>query len=429
MEQQKLGGAVAHTQQDFISFGRAARGGGGPGRRRGRAPAGGGPLRARRAAADWEAPTRPRPGRTPAPRHSCPWMEPGKVYSRGIVGLHEEIEDFYQYISPSPDEHHMRALVYEAIRDVIKGVWSQAEVFIFGSFETGLYLPTSDIDMVVTGKWNNSPLEMLKDVLIRAKICHPDSIRVLDKAAVPLIKLTDMRTNVKVDISFNMTNGLISANRIKQYQAEYPHMPKLVMVLKQFLMQRELNQVFTGGISSYSIILMVVSFLQTHERALAVFPGCNLGVLLIEFFELYGLKFNYHGTCIRVKENGYAPRHEMEEQFVGVATHNSPLCIEDPHNDSNDVGRSSYNMLKVKKAFTHAYHQLRFSVLAQGAAGDPSRASLLGRIVVIEDAVVEYRRWIRACFPAPEEEDGLARAGHAAPEQDASDGSDADTRS
>lgn len=43
---------------------------------------------------------------------------------------------------------------------------------------------------------------------------------------------------------------------------EYPILKYLVLVLKQFLLQRDLNEVFTGGISSYSLILLTVSFLQ-----------------------------------------------------------------------------------------------------------------------------------------------------------------------
>ncbi len=45
---------------------------------------------------------------------------------------------------------------------------------------------------------------------------------------------------------------------------EYPNLPYLVLVLKQFLLQRDLNEVFTGGISSYSLILLTVSFLQVR---------------------------------------------------------------------------------------------------------------------------------------------------------------------
>jgi non-canonical poly(A) RNA polymerase PAPD5/7 len=38
------------------------------------------------------------------------------------------------------------------------------------------------------------------------------------------------------------------------------------MVLKQFLLQRDLNEVYTGGIGSYSLILMIVSFLQVKKN-------------------------------------------------------------------------------------------------------------------------------------------------------------------
>lgn len=48
----------------------------------------------------------------------------------------------------------------------------------------------------------------------------------------------------------------------------YPVLPYLIFVLKQFLLQRDLNEVFTGGISSYSLILMVISFLQVPRTRL-----------------------------------------------------------------------------------------------------------------------------------------------------------------
>ena len=76
------------------------------------------------------------------------------------------------------------------------------------------------------------------------------------------MKLVDRKTDVKVDISYNLDSGLKSANLIIELMKKYPYLKQLVLVLKQFLLQRDLNEVFTGGVSSYSLILMVVSFLQ-----------------------------------------------------------------------------------------------------------------------------------------------------------------------
>lgn len=40
----------------------------------------------------------------------------------------------------------------------------------------------------------------------------------------------------------------------------------------------------------------------------------------------------------------------------------SPLCIEDPLNPSNDIGRSSYEILRVKESFEHAYAVLTHAI-------------------------------------------------------------------
>ena len=57
-----------------------------------------------------------------------------------------------------------------------------------------------------------------------------------------------------------------------------------------------MNEVWTGGISSYGLILMTVRFLQTRDPN----EKMNLGQLLIDFLDLYGHKFNYNS----VSENG-----------------------------------------------------------------------------------------------------------------------------
>jgi non-canonical poly(A) RNA polymerase PAPD5/7 len=102
------------------------------------------------------------------------------------------------------------------------------------------------LDLVVIGRWEKLPLRTLEVELLSSRIAEPQSIRVLDKASVPIVKLTDRVTQVKVDISFNMQSGVQSAELIKDYKSQYPVLSKLVLVLKQFLLQRDLNEVFTG---------------------------------------------------------------------------------------------------------------------------------------------------------------------------------------
>uniref|UniRef100_A0A8C1BLS4 Terminal nucleotidyltransferase 4A n=1 Tax=Cyprinus carpio carpio TaxID=630221 RepID=A0A8C1BLS4_CYPCA len=303
--------------------------------------------------------------------------------------------DFYEYISPRPEEEHMRLEVVARIHRVIKDLWPNAEVQVFGSFSTGLYLPTSDIDLVVFGHWETLPLWTLEEALRKRKIADENSVKVLDKATVPIIKLTDLHTEVKVDISFNVQNGVKAAKLIKDFKQQFPVLPYLVLVLKQFLLQRELNEVFTGGIGSYSLFLMVVSFLQLHYREDACSSNPNLGVLLIEFFELYGRHFNYLKTGIRIKDGGsYLAKDEVQKGMLD-GYRPSMLYIEDPLQPGNDVGRSSYGAMQVKEAFDYAYVVLSHAVspIAKHYPNNKSE-SILGRIIRVTQEVAEYRDWI-----------------------------------
>ncbi|XP_013075831.2 terminal nucleotidyltransferase 4A-like isoform X1 [Biomphalaria glabrata] len=331
-----------------------------------------------------------------------PWRQPNKKYGSSVFGLHEEIKDFYTHMSPQPEEAKMRNAVVDRLRSVIEDLWPSARVEIFGSFRTGLYLPTSDIDLVVFGKWDSQPLFTLQNALLKKKLAEPSSIKVLDKASVPIVKLTDSESEVKVDVSFNMDNnqnyGVESAQLIQKYMEEYDCLKYLVLVLKQFLLQRDLNEVFSGGISSYSLTLLVISFLQLHPRAQATKSDANLGILLIEFFELYGRNFNYLKTAIRIKSGGaYLPKEEVSKEMEN-GYRPSILCIEDPLKAGNDIGRSSYGAITVKNAFEYAYLVLNHAVAPHNLHLHKHNESILGRIIRVTDEVVEYRQWVKEKF-------------------------------
>ena len=61
---------------------------------------------------------------------------------------------------------------------------------------------------------------------------------VIDRAAVPIVKMRDLLTDIKVDISFNMESGVTSVSLIKEFIRQFPALPYLVLLLKQFLLQR-----------------------------------------------------------------------------------------------------------------------------------------------------------------------------------------------
>ncbi|CAF3609284.1 unnamed protein product [Rotaria socialis] len=191
-----------------------------------------------------------------------------------LYRLHYEILQFYQFMIPTEEEHAVRQQVVNRIKSVINQYLPTASVDVYGSYKTGLYLPMSDIDLIVHSKdgrqWTPEELEalmlVLREAFCRHRICTQEGIQLLNGATVPIIKLTDRKTDVKVDMSFNMNNGLRSAQLVLRYMEDYPYMKYLVYVLKQYLLQLNLNEVWTGGISSYSLILMLVCFFQTYYK-------------------------------------------------------------------------------------------------------------------------------------------------------------------
>lgn len=275
----------------------------------------------------------------------------------GIIRLHEEMKAFYEAVLPQPKDQLDREEVIKRITTAVKDLWSSARVEVFGSFRTGLYLPSSDIDLVVFGCWKIKPLYTLRDELVRRGVCDEARTTVLDKATVPIIKMTDKTTGIKVDIAFNVTNGLTSAELIQGFLKEFPSLPFLVLVLKQFVYQRDLNEVYTGGIGSYSLILLAVSFLQLQTRAEGRMVNVNYGVQLLEFFELYGMNFNYNMIGISVANGGKYIQKERDGQGQ------MSLYIQDPVCEGNDVARGTYNFYQIQATFRHAYHTLCNEVL------------------------------------------------------------------
>jgi len=74
-----------------------------------------------------------------------------------------------------------------------------------------IVLYSSDIDIVVIGKWEVAPLWTLAEELSKSDIADASAIKVLDKAAVPIVKFVDKDTELRLDVSFNMLQGVNAA--------------------------------------------------------------------------------------------------------------------------------------------------------------------------------------------------------------------------
>ena len=61
----------------------------------------------------------------------------------------QEIVEFCRFVQPTAEEQATREAGVERVRAVVRDLHPESSVQIFGSFASGLYLPTSDMDLVV----------------------------------------------------------------------------------------------------------------------------------------------------------------------------------------------------------------------------------------------------------------------------------------
>ncbi|VDN04760.1 unnamed protein product [Thelazia callipaeda] len=329
----------------------------------------------------------------------APWCR--RKYSLSFCGLHEELIDLYEWLKPSPLEKALRFCVFERVREVLQRIWPTAKIGIFGSLYTNLFLPSSDIDVFVESDSLSEDLLLQKTAETLKGCAFVKSIYVLNKAFVPIVKVVDRDTQIYLDISFNTSHGIRAAQLIEEMKIRYPVLEPLVLILKQFLMQRNLNQVFSGGLSSYALILMSVSFLQLHPSYDYTFKSIkevNMGLLLMSFLQLYGQEFNYMQTALSIRNGGaYVSRDRILAQMS--KTSNSMLCIEDPLLPDNDIGRCSHNIQLVRQAFQHALSTLCSVFIKSREHSALWRSSYCGSILSlilhIPSHIIYYRNWLK----------------------------------
>lgn len=303
-----------------------------------------------------------------------------------------EIKDFVNYISPSEAEIMTRNRVVNQLKQQIGQFWPATELHVFGSCATDLYLPGSDIDMVVvseTGDYEHrSRLYQLSSFLRNKKLAK--NIEVIAKAKVPIIKFVDPTSNIHIDISFERTNGIDAAKKIRRWLSSTPGLRELVLIVKQFLRSRKLNNVHVGGLGGYSTIILCYHFLKLHPRLstknMAVLD--NLGSLLIEFFELYGRNFSYDNLIIAIDTETDLPKYLLKRKHPVLNTSRNPfsIIIQDPSDPANNITRSSYNLRDLKKAFGGAFQLLVDKCYELNGASYKSR---IGQLILGD--IIKYR--------------------------------------
>ena len=223
-----------------------------------------------------------------------------------IQNLHAECLEFCRFISPTQEELANRSKVLKEVQNVIQGAFPNTQLQYFGSQLSKTLTPSSDLDLAVLNIDVADPLSVLAEHIRTAGIAT--YLEVISNAKVPIIKFDHRETGISVDIVVNNNDGIVTGKLIQRYIREYPPLRPLIFVLKLFLSQRKLNDTYKGGIGSFVLSVMIVSFLQQRQKILSYQQisqaSWNLGSLLMEFFRLYGISFDYEEVGISISQGG-----------------------------------------------------------------------------------------------------------------------------
>jgi len=335
-------------------------------------------------------------------RKPRPWVNIYRYRKAHNIGerLNMEMRDLVEYLSPTEEEHIMRRFAVHRIRQCTQRLFPSSSLEVFGSFETKLYLPTSDIDLVLfyDGKDSGNPAKVLSKLAERLRSdCITYVSQVIAKAKVPIIKFEESFTGYKIDISLNIANGLDGAEAVKEMIIQAPALGPLTLIFKHWLALVKMNEVFTGGLGSYAVVLMVMSCLQTHPKVDMADSMDNLGVLFVDLLELYGQNFNLKDVGIDVAQGGYYIREGNRASFA----------VRDPSDPSNDVSGGSFNYSGVRRELREAFQKLTKAMTSLNRqVWDYHRkddgVSLLGCIIYVDQEAIDHRKYVHEVYSSQE---------------------------
>ncbi|KAL2890125.1 Poly(A) RNA polymerase protein 1 [Ceratocystis lukuohia] len=302
----------------------------------------------------------------PGQKLFTPWLKPAESDLDITERLSQEVRDFHSYIEPRQSEEAVRQDLIDRLKAGIKRNYALAdcEVCCFGSFMSGLYLPTSDMDLVLVSRrhFQGGPAQSrsksfmykFRAFLVNNQLSMPDSIQMILSAKVPIVKYVDRQTNLRVDVSFENLSGVDAIATFKQWRDQFPIMPKLVTLIKNFIAIRALNEPVNGGIGGFSVCCLVVSMLQLDPviQNLNMATDEHIGELLMEFFNLYGNNFDYTKVAIQLNPPAYVPKTHVQS-LVYKST--DRLSVIDPNNVSNDISGGSSRFSEIASCFAAAY--------------------------------------------------------------------------
>lgn len=299
-------------------------------------------------------------------------------------------------------KHHQAEEVYrrkmklrDALYGIIQGVFPYCGLYAVGSSMSGFGTNKSDMDLCLM--LTHQPIdqrreatEILNLVHRGLKKCSFIKTSQVIKAKVPILKFWDDISQVECDLNINNSVGIRNTHLLKAYaRMDWRVMP-LVLFIKYWSRFHDINDARKQTISSYSLGLMAIHYLQYGTKP-PVLPSLqkyypevfsikndisslrldeelphykseneeSLGDLFLGFLEYYATNFDFKHSAISVRTGTKIPI-EIVKHKVGTPGQWKCLCIEEPFDLSN-TARAVFDedtFTRIYRVFQTSYRRL-----------------------------------------------------------------------
>uniref|UniRef100_A0A8C5WRB7 polynucleotide adenylyltransferase n=1 Tax=Laticauda laticaudata TaxID=8630 RepID=A0A8C5WRB7_LATLA len=275
--------------------------------------------------------------------------------------LSQQVLELFQACQQQTYDLNKKELCRTQLQREIQQIFPNSRLFLVGSSLNGFGTRSSDGDLCLVVKEEpvSTGKKMLQEVFIfftASYIERPQLIR----AKVPIVKFRDKVSCMDFDLNVNNVAGIRNTFLLRTYAYIENRVRPLALVVKKWANFHGINDASRGTLNSYSLVLMVLHYLQTlpepilpslqknypesfdptmqlhlvHRAPCTIPPYISknqstLGDLLLGFLKYYATEFDWNNQMISVREGKAIPRLD------GIEWRNKFICIEEPFDRTN----------------------------------------------------------------------------------------------
>ncbi|TKR61248.1 hypothetical protein L596_028382 [Steinernema carpocapsae] len=243
-------------------------------------------------------------------------------YQKAFRNFDKRIWEHYQNNSQNDQTFAWKMRARRMIHEIIQQSYPSSQLVVVGSTLNGCGSFNSDLDMClcvqdVQGRYDggrSAGIKVLSQVVRTFARARPPFMKDIEliRAKVPILKfyMNGPYEELEIDLNCNNIAGIYNTHLMHHYSRIDDRFGALCLLIKHWAINNDIQDAMTGTFNSYSLILMVLHFLQS---------ACSPPVLP-NLQDLFPEKFNGGSPLEELQlfeDLPSWPRNQVNEQSIG----------------------------------------------------------------------------------------------------------------